>query len=210
VAYRFNEQWSVGLGVNAMYGMLQTQTAIDRSSLDRSDRLNGLSTSLNTQVPQTVTLSLFQQMDPRWALLATMNWQDWSQFGDVGVQVDTDIAGSRATSIDAHYKDTYQLALGAQYQATPKLLWNFGVAYDTAAVSDTNRTLNAPMNDSWRLATGATYALNADTEINVSWALVWLGNMPVDQTKTLSGDRISGQFDNAWIQALTTNMTWRF
>jgi long-chain fatty acid transport protein len=66
------------------------------------------------------------------------------------------------------------------------------------------------MNDSWRLATGATYALNADTEINVSWALVWLGNMPVDQTKTLSADRISGQFDNAWIQALTTNMTWRF
>jgi long-chain fatty acid transport protein len=267
VAYRFNEQWSIGLGVKAMYGMLQTQTAIDRSPLARTDRddgqvkyqnntwgygvnlgviyapqsgtriglaytskidldfkdrldvkgrgpltdrLDGLNTSLDTQVPQTVTLSLFQQLDPRWALLATMNWQDWSQFGDVGVQVDTDIAGSRATSIDAQYKDTYQLALGAQYQATPKLLWNVGVAYDTAAVSDGNRTLSAPMNDSWRLATGATYALDAGTEINFSWALVWLGDMPVDQTKALSGNRASGQFDNAWIQALTTNMTWRF
>jgi long-chain fatty acid transport protein len=40
--------------------------------------------------------------------------------------------------------------------------------------------------------------------------MVWLGDMPVDQTKTVSGSRISGQFDSAWIQAVTGNMTWRF
>jgi len=84
------------------------------------------------------------------------------------------------------------------------------VAYDSSAVSDANRTLNAPMGESWRLGTGATYALNKDTDVNVSWALVWLGDMPVDQTKTVSGVRTSGQFDNAWIQAVTGNMTWRF
>jgi long-chain fatty acid transport protein len=89
-------------------------------------------------------------------------------------------------------------------------LWNVGVAYDSSAVSDSNRTVTVPMAESWRIATGATYALNEDTDINVSWALVWLGDMPVDQSKTLSGDRISGQFDSAWIQAVTGNMTWRF
>lgn len=267
VAYRLNDQWSIGIGVKAMYGMLQSQTAIDRSPLgltDRSDgqfkyqdntwgfganagviyapqpgtriglaytskvdldfedhlnvhgdgpalqRLDGLNTKIGMQVPQTATLSLFQQLDPQWALLASVNWQDWSQFGDVGVQVDTNAAGAQSTTINSHYKDTWQLALGAQYQATPKLLWNVGLAYDSSAVSDTNRTVTVPMSESWRLGTGATYALNKDTDINVSWALVWLGDMPVNQTKTLSGDQISGQFDNAWIQAITSNMTWRF
>ena len=267
VAYRFNEQWSVGLGVKAMYGMLQTQTAIDRSPLgltDRSDgqfkyqdttwgyganlgviyapqpgtriglaytskvdldfedrlnvhgdgpalrRLDGLNTKLDMQVPQTATLSLFQQLDAQWALLASVNWQDWSEFGDVAVQIDTTALGAQSTTVNAHYKDTWQLALGAQYQATPQLLWNVGVAYDSSAVSDANRTFTAPMGESWRLATGATYALNKDTDVNVSWALVWLGDMPVDQTKSTSGIRTSGQFDNAWIQALTGNMTWRF
>lgn len=267
VAYRFNEQWSVGLGVKAMYGMLQTQTAIDRSPLgltDRSDgqfkyqdttwgyganlgviyapqpgtriglaytskvdldfedrlnvhgdgpalqRLDGLNTKLDMQVPQTATLSLFQQLDPKWAFLASVNWQDWSQFGDVAVQVDTTALGAQSTTVNAHYKDTWQLALGTQYQATPQLLWNAGIAYDSSAVSDANRTFNAPMGESWRLATGATYALNKDTDVNVSWALVWLGDMPVDQTKSTSGVRTSGQFDNAWIQAVTGNMTWRF
>ncbi|MEX5686492.1 MULTISPECIES: OmpP1/FadL family transporter [Pseudomonas] len=174
------------------------------------ERLDGLNTQLDMTVPQTATLSLFQQLDPQWALLASVNWQDWSEFGDISVQVDTTALGAKATTVDAHFKDTWQLALGAQYQATPHLLWNVGVAYDSSAVSDGNRTFTVPMGESWRVATGATYALNKVTDINVSWAMVWLGDMPVDQTKSTSGTRTSGQFDNAWIQAVTGNMTWRF
>jgi long-chain fatty acid transport protein len=34
--------------------------------------------------------------------------------------------------------------------------------------------------------------------------------MPVDQSKSGAGSRVSGQFDDAWIQALTSNITWRF
>jgi len=267
VAYRFNDQWSVGIGVKAMYGMLKADTAIDRSPFgltDRSDgqfkyrdndwgfganvgviyapqpgtrlgltytskvdlnfedkldvkgdgpllrRLDNANTQLDMTVPQTVTLSLFQQLDRQWALLASVNWQDWSEFGQVGVQVDTTANNAQSTTIDANYKDTWHLSLGAQYQATQQLLWNVGVAYDSSAVSDSNRTVTVPMAESWRLETGATYALNKDTDVNVSWAMVWLGDMPVDQSKTVSGDRISGQFDSAWIQAVTGNMTWRF
>jgi long-chain fatty acid transport protein len=267
VAYRFNEQWSVGVGVKAMYGMLQAQTAIDRSPFgftDRGDgqfkykdndwgfganvgviyapqtgtrigltytskvdldfedgldvkgngpaldRLNGLNTQLDVTVPQTVTLSLFQQLDRQWALLASVNWQDWSKFGDIAVQVDTTALGAQSTTVDADFKDTWHLSLGAQYQATPQWLWNVGVAYDSSAVSDNKRTVTVPMAESWRFATGATYALNKDTDVNVSWAMIWIGDMPVDQTKNVSGNRISGQFDSAWIQAVTGNMTWRF
>jgi long-chain fatty acid transport protein len=85
-----------------------------------------------------------------------------------------------------------------------------GVAYDSSPVSDSDRTLTVPMAESWRIATGATYAVNKDTDLNVSWAMVYLGDMPVDQTKSTSGFRTSGQFDSAWISALTGNMTWRF
>ncbi|WP_095151445.1 OmpP1/FadL family transporter [Pseudomonas sp. Irchel s3b5] len=172
------------------------------------ERGNNTNTQLDTKVPQTVTLSLFQQLDPQWPLLASANWQDWSEFGDIGVQVDTTALGSQSRSVDAGFKDTWHLSLGAQYQTTRQLLWNAGVAYDSSAVSDSDRSVIVPMNEPWRVATGATYALNKDTDVNVSWAMVWLGDMPVQQTKA-SGNQLSGQFDNAWIQALTGNMTWR-
>jgi long-chain fatty acid transport protein len=62
----------------------------------------------------------------------------------------------------------------------------------------------------WRLGTGATYALDKNTDLNLSWEVVWMGDLSVDQTIPLSGQRTSGQFSNAWIQTLTGNMTWRF
>lgn len=266
-AYKFNDEWSVGVGLKAMYGMLQTEAAIDRAPfglLDRADgqykyadntwgyganlgviyapqsgtriglaytskvdldfedrldvkgsgplmdRLDGLNTKLDMSVPQTATLSLYQQLDSQWALLASVNWQDWSDFGEISIEVDTSLAGAQSKTVDAQYKDTYQLALGAQYQATPKLLWNAGVAYDTSAVSDSNRTVTVPMGETWRVGTGATYAVDQSTDLNLSWDLVWMGDLPVEQSKSLSGERLSGQYNNAWIQTLTGNMTWRF
>jgi long-chain fatty acid transport protein len=266
VAYKFNEQWSLGVGLKAMYGILQTDIAIDRSPfglLDRSDgqlkyadstwgyganlgviyapqagtriglaytskvdldfedrlavkgggvldRLDGLNSKIDMSVPQTATLSLYQQLDAQWALLASVNWQDWSNFGEISVAVDTNLLGAQSSTVDAKYKDTYQLALGAQYQATAKLLWSAGVAYDTSAVSDSNRTVTVPMGDTWRVGTGATYAVDQNTDLNLSWDLVWMGDLPAEQSKSLSGERLSGQYSNAWIQTVTGNMTWRF
>jgi long-chain fatty acid transport protein len=266
-AYKFNDEWSVGLGLKAMYGILQAEAAIDRSPLNKLDRddgqfkyqdstwgyganlgviyapqvgtrlglaytskvdldfedrldvkgtgplldrLNGLNTQLNMSVPQTATLSLYQQLDAQWALLASANWQDWSQFGEVAIDVDTNVAGSLSTTVDAGFKDTYQLALGTQFQATPKLRWDAGVAYDTSAVSDSNRTVTVPMGETWRVGTGATYALDATTDLNLSWDMAWMGDLPVTQSKSLSGETISGQYDAAWIQTITGNATWRF
>lgn len=267
VAYRFNEQWSAGIGVKALYGMLKSEAAINQAPLglgDRSDaqyqykkgtwgyganvgvifapqpgtrvglaytspvaldfeddlaikngsplasRLDGTHLKLGVTVPQTATLSLYQQLNAQWALLASANWQDWSSFGEINLDVQSDARSSRAATTDAHYQDSYQLALGAQYQISPDLRWDLGAAYDTPAVSDSHRTLTVPMGATWRLATGLTYALNQETDINVSWVTVWMGDMVIDQQKPLSGGRTSGEFDNAWIQALTANMTWRY
>ena len=266
-AYKFNEQWSLGIGVKAMYAMLESQAAINRAPLgllDRSDGqfnyedhtwgyganlgliyapqpgtriglaytsevhldfdnrldvsgtgalltpLDGLPMQLDTQVPQTVTLSLYQQLNAQWALLASVNWQDWSRFGEIGVALDTQLAGAQSTRVDARFKDTYQLALGSQYQVNPQLLWNLGLAYDTAAVSDANRGVILPTGATWRLGTGATYSLDQNTDVNLSWDLIWMGDMPVEQSKPLSGERLAGEYRNAWIQTLTANMTWRF
>lgn len=173
-------------------------------------RLDNSKLQLDTTVPQTLTLSLYQQLDEQWAALATLNWQDWSEFGEIGVEVDTTAGSAQAQTIDANYKDTWQLALGAQYQATTKLLWNVGVAYDSSAVSDSDRTVMLPMAASWRLGTGATYRLDRDTDLNFSWDLIWFDDMPVEQTKSLSGERLSGEFKDAWVQTLAGNMTWRF
>ena len=274
VAYRFNDQWSAGIGLRAMYAMFDTQLAVDNSPLDLGNRadgtlsyddsdwgyganvgliyqpregtriglsytseidiefndsldLQGLSAGVNNllenrgilgantqidmHVPQTLTLSLYHALNAQWALLASANWQDWSRFGEVGVQLDS--GNPRATTLDANYHDTWHLSAGTQYQATPQLLWNLGVAYDSSPVDDEDRTLSMPMGEAWRFATGITYALDKQTDLNLSYALVWMGDMPISQQKALPVDepkRVSGAFEDAWIQALSGSATWRF
>jgi long-chain fatty acid transport protein len=173
-------------------------------------RVDGLHTGIEMRVPQTVSVSLYQQLDPQWALLASVNWQDWSEFGELSVAADTSGFGAVIQEVDAQYKDTYHLSFGAQYQVNKQWLWNAGLAYDSSAVDDADRTFSNPMGESYRLATGVTYALDQDTDLNLSWALIWLGDMSVDQQKNLSGDRTAGQFENAWIQTIAANATWRF
>ncbi|MCY1542082.1 hypothetical protein D9M68_778090 [compost metagenome] len=41
----------------------------------------------------------------------------------------------------------------------------------------------------------------------------WMGDMPIEQEKALPVNdprRVSGEFEDAWIQALAGSMTWRF
>ncbi|MDP3847403.1 MAG: hypothetical protein Q8R10_13385 [Pseudomonas sp.] len=39
----------------------------------------------------------------------------------------------------------------------------------------------------WRLGTGVTYALEQSADLNLSWDLVWMGDLPVEQRKSVSG-----------------------
>jgi len=274
VAYRFNDQWSLGLGLRAMYAMLDAQLAIDNTPLDiRSDsdgsmtykshdwgfganlgviyqpwqgtriglnyaseielefedalspeglgpvvanRLQaagilGAETELTMNVPQTLTLSLYHALNEQWAVLASANWQDWSSFGQVGVQIDS--GNPVSGTADANFKDTWHLSLGTQYQATRQLLWNLGVGYDSSPVSDSDRTFSMPLGSTWRFGTGLTYALDRQTDLNLSYALIWMGNMEIDQQKQLPPNdpkRVSGEIEDAWIQAVSASATWRF
>jgi long-chain fatty acid transport protein len=218
--------WGYGANIGAIYE-LQPGTRVglaytSKVNLDFSSHLNvqdggallkqldGINVNLGVQVPQTATLSVYHQLDPQWGLLATLLWRDTSQLGDSAIDVDTSRFGTQSTIVKANYKDTYQWVLGAQYRASPKLIWSTGVAYSTSAASNSNRTLSDPIGSQWCLGAGVTYALNHETNLNLSWDVIWMGDMSVDQTKTLSGDRTSGAYQNTWLQVLTGNLTWRF
>ncbi|MCY1523609.1 Long-chain fatty acid transport protein [compost metagenome] len=185
-------------------GPVTTRLLRDRGLLDAATRID-------MQVPQTLTFSLYHQLDEQWALLASANWQDWSRFGEVGVDLDSN--QPRSATLEANYRDTWHLSVGTQYRFDPRWMWSFGVGYDSSPVDDEDRTLTVPMAETWRFGTGLTYALDAQTEMNLSYEMVWLGDMEISQEKSLPLDapqRVSGEFDNAWIQALSASATWRF
>jgi len=223
------DDWSYGTSLGVMYSP-QPGTRLGLSytseiNLDFKDKLKlegigpvaqhalqergvlDAATTINMNIPQTLTFSIYHELDDQWALLASANWQDWSRFGEVGIDLDSN--QPKSVSLDANFKDTWHLSLGTQYRFDRRWMWMAGIGYDSSAVDDKNRTVTVPMAESWRFGTGLTYTLDPQTEVNLSYEFVSMGDMPVTQEKP-DGTRISGSFNNAWIQALSTSATWRF
>lgn len=164
---------------------------------------------LDLNVPQTVTASIAHELDGQWTLLGSLGWQDWSEFGDVGVDVDANGGGTSRT-VDRKYKDTWHASIGAMYQATPQWRYSVGLGYDSSAVDDEDRTVDNPMGEAWRLAAGINYAVDEGLDLHLAYTLVWLGDMDVDQTKSRSGTTLSGSYDSSALHIIGGGATWRF
>ncbi|BBT79761.1 fatty acid transporter [Aeromonas veronii] len=159
---------------------------------------------VDMMIPQTVTLSGYHQLNDQWALLASANWQQWSRFGDIDVN-----SAPYSTTVDMHYKDTWHLSLGTQFDVTPTLRLSSGIAYDSSAVDDAHRTVNLPMGEGWRWGLGASYQLSPATKLEASYTLAWLGDMSVYQNGK-GRPEISGTYNNSYLNFFNIGVQHQF
>lgn len=212
--YRLSDSTQVGLAYTSKV-KLEFEDSPDVSKVSNPiinaalNRLDVSSLELDVNIPQTATLSIAHQLDPQWKLLGSLGWQDWSEFGEVGVDVDAN-AGGVSRTVDRQYKDTWHASVGAQYQATRQWRWSLGLGYDSSAVDDKDRTVDNPMAENWRLATGVNYQVEEGLDLHLAYTLVWLGDMDVEQTKSRSGETLSGTYHNAALHIIGGGATWRF
>ena len=161
---------------------------------------------LGLTVPQSVMLSGYHELNAKWALMADVGWQNWSQFGEVAVGVDS--ANPKSLTANLNYQDTWHGAIGAQYRASEKWLLSAGVAYDSSAVSDANRTLSAPMGQAYRFGLGAQWQISEKVNLGAAYEFMWVGDMPVTQNSAYRGN-VSGGFNDTWFSFFTLTLNWK-
>jgi len=147
------------------------------------DRLNGKKTDIDLTVPATVTASLQQALTPATTLYANINWQDWSEYAGVDLQIDN--PAQTSIQVNRGYKDTGQLALGVRYQVGRGYLqgWSLstGFAYDSAMASEADVTADTPTAEAWRFGLGAGKELCPGLHLDLGYTLAWSGNIDIDQ-----------------------------
>ena len=102
--------------------------------------------------PQTVRASLTQDLNPKLTLLASLAWEQWSDFEDLAVSTP---AGGGA--IPRNWDDTWHYSLGLRWKQDPRWTYYTGVAYDTDPTKASDRTTDMPIDEQWRFSGGVNY-----------------------------------------------------
>ena len=162
-------------------------------------RLDGARTSVDLDVPQTVTLSLQQHLSVLTTLYANLNWQDWSEFGSIGFAIDN--PNQTSATVQRNYDDSWHGALGIRHQFTAGRLqgWSLstGVAYDSSIEDIDNRTADLVVDSAWRLGLGARKELCPGLTLDLGYTLVWMGDTAIDQSGgPLFSPRLQGSYDD--------------
>jgi long-chain fatty acid transport protein len=143
--------------------------------------------SANTTVkaPDIVSLGIRQRLDPRWTLLGTAEWSNWSRIGTSNLLL---FNGAPATvlgvpqAVHFEYRDGWFFSGGAEYIWDQRLTLRGGLAYEITPVSDQVREPVVPDNDRFWASIGASWRVSKFMHFDLAYSHVWVKDGSINLT----------------------------
>lgn len=147
--------------------------------------------------PESVDLSIHQEIGTRWAVMADAQWTNWSRFDEL--RVDFDVDGVPDAVTKESWSDSWFFALGTQFRPLEPLALRAGVAYDESPIRNDHRTARLPDQDRIWLALGASYAFTHWISADLGYAHIFVREADIRE-EVATGPivhRIDGSYDSA-------------
>lgn len=162
-------------------------------------------------LPDSLSISLYHQYNPKWAVMADFTWTNWSVFEKLVVEFDN--PGQKDAVTTEKWQDNYRYSLGVTYTPDKNWIFRAGTAYDTSAVASSKyRTPRIPDGDRIWAALGFGYKFSDMFTVDFGYAHLFVNDPEINKTATgedqLKG-ALKGTFDAA-IDILSAQLTLRF
>ncbi|MGD2099636.1 MAG: outer membrane protein transport protein [Desulfobacterales bacterium] len=162
---------------------------------------------INMNLPAQLAVGAYHAFTNELALVGTVNWQNWSKFG----QPEIGVSDGNTIKENLSYKDTYHAGLGVYYRVAEPWLLMAGFGYDTSPTdSSSERGPVLPLGAQYRYATGVQYDWNKDFSIGAAYTLIDAGKGKINRSGgQLKGD-LKGDYDPNIVHAFNLNFVYRF
>lgn len=142
--------------------------------------------SSSVTLPDTANLSIYSDINCHWALLGSVNWTHWSLLDQVVLNYSGPIIESlEKADLTLAFKDTYRVAVGANYAPTCSWKFRAGVAYDEAPVRNAHtRTFRLPDDTRYWGAVGVQYKISECLLIDAGYSHLFVKDTTAHQVKT--------------------------
>lgn len=160
-------------------------------------------------LPDSASLSIVHQLNPKLELLADVTWTGWSDFDELRI---IRTSGALLGVTPENWSDSYRYSVGVNYRMNDKLTLRGGVAYDETPVSDAFRTVRIPDESRTWLAFGARYRLSNQTALDFGYAHLFVKDARINKTETLpaiGAVTVTGTYD-ASVDILSAQFTHSF
>lgn len=170
-------------------------------------RISSARIDLGLTIPQQVLLSGYQDITDQLAVVGSVNWQDWSQFGQPSLEIDSTTNRSGTANLD--YKDTWGFGLGTRYKVAPGWLWMVGFAFDTSPMSKSERTPALPLDRQYRIGTGVQYALSDVLTLGGAYEYFNLGSADINRSRGPLSGTLQGDYSTNEVHFFNMTVNWK-
>jgi len=157
------------------------------------------------KTPESLSVSVYDQVSSKWALLADATWTGWSKFKELRVRFDN---GSPDAVTPENWRNTVRVSLGAGYKMDGQWTLRAGIAYENSAIPDEFRTARIPDNGHTLLGFGANWSLSKASSLDFGYVHAFVKDAGVNNSVPgagtlvgnfkVSADVLSVQYNHAF------------
>jgi long-chain fatty acid transport protein len=161
-------------------------------------------------LPDSFSAGIFHQITPRWSVMGSVEWTDWSLFNALSV---TATNGSGNTVIEENWHNTWYAGIGTNYMVLDNLMLQSGFGFDQSPVTDSNRTTRVPDANHYDLGFGAKYQILPNTSLQLAYLHVFTPGGSINSTASTSALTPSGSIIGSYADSdnsVTMGMVMKF
>jgi long-chain fatty acid transport protein len=129
-------------------------------------------------LPDEVTLSIRQAITPRFTVMGTAEWVNWSRIGNVAATGAGCGPSGNCEVLNLNYRDGWYFAVGGEYAYSSMVTLRAGVGYEISPIKDSTRDILLPDNNRVFLSVGATYKHSEQLSLDIGYSHLFLDDSP--------------------------------
>ena len=161
----------------------------------------------NITLPDSFIISVAQNLSNRWEMLGDLSWTGWSSIPKFDlIRTSGVLNGTQAQRLDTNLRDTWRIALGANYKYNDQWKLKYGIAYDQTPVKRSEtRLVQLPDNDRLWLSFGTQWMPNKGSRLDLGLAYLYVRDTRINKlvntaSQGYEAGRVTGKYDgDLWI-----------
>ncbi len=197
ILYQFTPTLRAGV---AYHSKVNYEVSGDAVSLDNNGAVLQSTNNfvMTSTLPAYTTASVYYELNPVWAVEASVNYTLWTQAEEATYQnLPTNLGITPSTTQTYALQNTWRTALGVHYKVSSDMMLRAGAGYETSPYQNANTVyLGAPAGSSYDASLGLEYQYSKTLAFDLGWTHIFYLSQDVN-TNNINGSTTVGAFSGS-------------